>query len=169
MPVLGETKMSRVGNHTVRIVWVACKQCGKERWIQFRRSQKSTYTGLCALCNSKQDRPERHVYRENHPSWKGGRFKSGGYIFIRIYPDNFFFSMAKMNQNVAEHRLVMAKHLGRCLHSWEIVHHKNGIKDDNRLENLQIFTDDRHKQITILENKIAKLEAENKRLESIIR
>jgi len=82
--------------------------------------------------------------------------------------------MANRGGYVLEHRLVMAKHLGRCLHDWEIVHHKGTKypkdtienKGDNRIENLQLVTDERHKQITLLENKIKRLETKITSLEA---
>jgi len=81
-----------------------------------------------------------------------------------LQPDDFFFSMAGADGYVGEHRLVMAQSLGRCLHSWELVHHKGirvkGIanRSDNLIDNLQLVSDDKHKQISILEAKVARLQ-----------
>lgn len=66
-------------------------------------------------------------------NWKGGRSKKNGYV--RIWQPN----SAKSRTYVLEHILVMEKHLGRKLCGKETVHHKNGIRDDNRIENLELW------------------------------
>jgi len=71
-----------------------------------------------------------------NPHWNGGRFKSSlGYILIKI-PGH---RGANAQGYVPEHRLVMEAKLGRGLNDDEVVHHINGIRDDNRPENLQLF------------------------------
>ncbi len=80
---------------------------------------------------------------------------------VRLSPDDFFYPSCSRRGWIFEHRLIMAKHLGRNLHIWEIIHHKNHIRDDNRIENLQLVSDDRHTQISILERRIKYLEKEN--------
>lgn len=72
---------------------------------------------------------------ENHPNWKGGTItNSSGYVQL-FRPDHPF---ADKHSHIFEHRLVMECILGRYLTSGETVHHRNGVRDDNRPENLEI-------------------------------
>jgi hypothetical protein len=74
-------------------------------------------------------------------NWKGGRrvANKAGYIYI-YKPDHLH---ATKEGYVMEHRLVMEEHLGCILSLQEYVHHKNGQKDDNRLENLELMASKR--------------------------
>jgi len=76
----------------------------------------------------------------NHPRWKGGRCARNGYVEVLLQADDPFFPMAVANHYVREHRLVMARYLGRNLLPKELVHHLNGIRNDNRLENLELVS-----------------------------
>lgn len=65
----------------------------------------------------------------------GSKSDKAGYIQVRTISGN-----GKNGKYTYEHRLVMAEYLGRDLLPSESVHHKNGIKDDNRIENLELWS-----------------------------
>lgn len=91
--------------------------------------------------------PPQHMRGELSHNWKGGR-KISYHGYVEIYtPDHPSSHMRYMK----EHRLVMEEHLGRILEPNEIVHHVNGIKTDNRIENLRLSTFREHSKKHITE------------------
>ena len=71
-----------------------------------------------------------------NPNFKGGRIKDiKGYVLVLCndHPNK------NINNRVFEHRLIVESQIGRYLTKEEQVHHINGIKDDNRIENLMCF------------------------------
>jgi len=80
-----------------------------------------------------------------HSHWKGGKLTDRGHRLVRLAADDPFAVMRNSGGYVMEHRLVMARHLGRPLLPREVVHHKlrseggSGDRTDNRLENLTLF------------------------------
>lgn len=116
--------------HGAKYIWCACEKCSKERWVHYRVKEKKPYSLLCLSCAHQGERSSR---------WKGGRRKdTKGYIQVWLSKDDFFYPMVDNHGYVKEHRLVIAKHLGRCLSPFEFVHHKNGDKTDNKFENLEL-------------------------------
>lgn len=99
-------------------------------------------------------------------NWKGGRREtSAGHIYL-YQPDH---RSANKAGYVMEHRVVMEQHLGRLLTPDEVVHHKNGKKDDNRIENLEVLTKSQHVQTHFdAVEKVHELEQENERLKARI-
>lgn len=112
-----------------------CKTC-KEVFLgrSYKSSEKESI--YCSQsCRSKQPCVNRQ--REKHWNWKGGRIKDNhGYIQVllnKTHPANY-------DGYVLEHVLVMEKLLGRYLSKQENVHHINGIRNDNRPENLELWS-----------------------------
>ena len=154
--------------------WVVCPSCDVGRWVRIDGLRVSNHTGFCQKCHNKY----RSDQMDEHPSWKGGRMqKSDGYIDIHLSRSDPLYPMARIDGYIREHRLVMARHLGRCLLPWEIVHHINGIRDDNRIENLELVQGNAHHlpsmvvqatikrmqaQIDYLEKRLAKANAQLK-------
>src|SRR4051812_15927519 len=119
-----------------------CAQCGTEVW---RSPGNIVGRIFCSrdCCNANNKGKSLRKTKISGPdcaNWKGGIFKDRGYRYV-LMPDH---PNAKQSGYVAEHVLIMSRHLGRPLAKGEDVHHKNRDRSDNRIENLELLTSSEH-------------------------
>lgn len=100
--------------------FVVCEYCGKD----FKNERPSRPQRTCS-------RECRNLLRRQ----EGGRYVTNdGYVRVIVS------DIGQPMRTELEHRVVMSEMLGRPLTRTETVHHKNGIRDDNRPENLELWT-----------------------------
>jgi HNH endonuclease len=91
-------------------------------------ARKGLKYATCSACRTESG--------DSNSNWRGGRTRhKRGYILLWV-PDH---PRTGNGSYVFEHVLVMEKMLGRYLLPGENVHHLNGVKDDNRPENLELW------------------------------
>ena len=100
-----------------------CLECNKP--ISYHASLHSK---LCIKCHGKSKQGSFSN------QWKGGKIVRNGYV--SIYKPSH---QKASDKYVLEHRLVLESKLGRYLYDWEFVHHKNGNRSDNQVENLELW------------------------------
>ena len=136
--------------NNLRRVAISCLGCSDLRWIisscltQIRRGKRK-YCWKC-ICAKRATKDVSGV---------GRRYNTQGYVVrskcsfteeeLKIVESMMRYEdRRKRTRSVLEHRVVMALHLGRPLLKMEVVHHRNGIPDDNRIENLEVLTPNEH-------------------------
>jgi hypothetical protein len=130
-----------------------CADCGVEI---ARRSTR------CKPCADKVGAFSRRGERNVH--WKGGRTVSKGYVYLLVDPE-----ARKGHRYRAEHIVVWEKANGKPLPKGWVVHHKNGVKHDNRPENLEVMPRHKHNhRHDEHDRRIVELEAEVDRLRKLL-
>lgn len=128
MPNLGEIRRGKyIGYASIyqNYIWHACVDCGKERWVQFRKGKPLNLR--CYSC----------------AKWKGGQTSYNGYTLL--YRPNH--PRANSWGYVKRAILVLEEKLNRPILLGMDSHHKNEVRDDDRPENLEELTRSKHRAL----------------------
>lgn len=151
---------------------ITCAVCGKQIWkpkAWLKKVKKPTCSSQCngvlrgadwakyghtgrAHWKPESEEACRLKWKgDKNPSWNGGitSFKShGAYSGVKYVrcPDKYK-DMSRKDGYVMEHRLVMAKHLGRCLSRQEVVHHIDHNPANNDISNLMLFPNNKEHKL----------------------
>lgn len=124
-----------VGNQRYFLRETKCKYCG-DIFLFRPYKVRGKFQEFCSVsCRAKA--PQLNKRREKHWNWKGGKIKDNhGYVQVLLKEKHPRSSRGY----VLEHIVKMEKKLGRFLLPSENVHHINGVRDDNRIENLELWS-----------------------------
>lgn len=139
--------------------YISCRICGKrcrgfknfrckKCHIKYYRHSEETKIkiGIANKGHPVSDSTRKAVAESNKRifrNWKGGIIHKGNYVLI-LMPTH---PKADKLGYIREHRFIMEKKIGRFLHSWEVVHHINGIKNDNHPDNLILMIRKEHMKL----------------------
>jgi hypothetical protein len=119
-----------------RLGLAPCKTCGKMFPVTYGPANRRSF--CCIQCSDAWLNSTSRAGGHKAGNWRGGksRRKNGGYVRAHA-PDH---PASSSRGTILEHRLVMEAQIGRFLEPHETVHHKNGIRYDNRPENLELWS-----------------------------
>jgi len=111
-----------------------------------RHTWRFSVTKKCATCGKVFHRPKRY----SNKKWSDRRFCAKTCVRPEpkpLGPKTPYRQSKRAGVHRGAHRQIMEEHLGRKLGRFELVHHRNGNKTDNRIENLEVVTPKTHSMI----------------------